>query len=499
MRGCRRPRNLGTIIGVLSAILIGPADFSAAQSTTTLQLEPGYLGVLADETGGQTGGIRLLDVLAGGPAQAAGLRAGDIITSIDGQAANNVDDMARLMSGRPAGDEVTFVVRRGNEVTRADVRLTKRPPPEQRRFGTFGRQAPDAAAQPNYPGSPNPIATPYPATTTPSAVTSQYTGKTTIPHGSPPPSNYAPNTTPNFTELPVPPVPQRSPPGGPIPPIGPPSNNPTSSYAPNGLPPNTPAPDPNAPPPVKPLLGVRAVPVVPELQRSLNLPEPRGALIVEVHPGSPAQLAGLPLEAVIVGVDGRPINSPTELAEYVGSRGFGADVKFSYFRFGQLTERMVRLGVGPSPAPTTSASGPVPTAVAPPSTLPPSTFAPSTLPPTTVPQANAPPSTLPPAVVPSTLTPPLTLPPPTPVPQEEPKPLVIPQEKTPSTSATPSVKPIAPAKTDEPAKTAEPAKTTAPAKIVIPSKSDETEADILRRQIRDLEAKLEALEKAKKP
>jgi hypothetical protein len=374
------------IVVWVGSFAAGP-NVVSAQSAPAEGVEPGYLGVMADETGDAAGGIRLLDVLAGGPAQAAGLRAGDVITSIDGRTAAKVEDMATLLAGRPAGDEVTFVVRRGNEVRRVEVRLGKRPPPEQRRFENFGRVTPATAAAAPVP-SPAPSAAAAPTTAKPNA---------TPPEPLPVPASGAV------------PIASAMPPGG------------------GGS-----------------LLGVRAVPVSPELQRALSLPEARGALVVEVRPGSPAQKAGLPLEAVITAIDGARIDSPQQLADAVNDRGYGAEVRLSYFRFGQPQEKIIRLGGGDAT-----------TVAAPPNITPKPIFQP---PPTSLPVPIAPPTA---ATTPS------------------------PSAATASPVAS-NPSPIATAPTI--------ATTPSPA---VPTIKPESEAEAIKRQIRELEARLAEIENQK--
>lgn len=322
----------GSLVVVLAGFLLArfPTAVPAQPAAT---VEPGYLGVLADDLEDGSAGIRVLDVMAGGPAQAAGLRPGDVITSIDGKTSAGVNDMASLLAGRPAGDAVTFVVRRGNEVVRVEVRLGRRPPPNERRYESFGRVPP--------PGGTGPATAP--PTTTPAA----------------PGAPVRPNPLPAET-LPHP--------GGP-------------SAPPVAAAPNAPPPQPQPPAEGRMLLGVRAVPVSPEIQQALGLPHARGSLVVEVRPGSPAQQAGIPLEAVITEIDGIRADTPQALADVVNAKGFGADVRLSYYRFGQLQQMTIRLGGG-TPAGRRPEPGPVPVA---PSPLP-------AAPPTTVPVAPPPPT-----------------------------------------------------------------------------------------------------------
>lgn len=261
----------------------------------SVEAEPGYLGVIADDQSSQGRGVTLVDVLAGGPAALGGLKIGDLITSIDGVAIAGLDAMAGVMKGRVVGEEVTFVVLRAGEALRVDVTLTKRPPPEERRFANFGRI-----------GAPTPAVVPAP------------------------PEPVVPGTSPSFA------VPRQ--PLDPQPPAMP--NNEVRAA------PSVVVANPNGPAATAArtgLLGIRTARVTPELQLAMNLPEPRGALVIEVRPDSPAKAVGIPVDAVIVAVDAQRINDPNDLAEIVRERGPGAEVRLSYYRYGQLYERRVKL------------------------------------------------------------------------------------------------------------------------------------------------------------
>ena len=100
--------------------------------------EPGYLGVIAEDRQGGGKGLNVIEVIAGAPAEKAGLKAGDFITSIDGQAVHSMQDFERILSAAPAGKTLPFQFTRGGQAQTIDVTLGQRPPPEQRRFGQFG-------------------------------------------------------------------------------------------------------------------------------------------------------------------------------------------------------------------------------------------------------------------------------------------------------------------------------------------------------------------------
>ena len=133
----------GRVIGINSAIRPGagsngnvgigfavPIDLAARSAAAIVQGKPiqtGYLGVSpADATGGRDGAI-LQEVTPDSPASRAGLRAGDLVTSVDGHAIQSSSEMiARIRAHKP-GDEVTLGVTRGGNETAITATLTQRP------------------------------------------------------------------------------------------------------------------------------------------------------------------------------------------------------------------------------------------------------------------------------------------------------------------------------------------------------------------------------------
>jgi membrane-associated protease RseP (regulator of RpoE activity) len=308
-----------------------PLPRNAEAPGNAVRPEPGYLGVVADDMKDGTRGVRVLDVIGGSPAQTAGLRVGDVITSVNGQTVDSIAALGTIMLPFLPNDEVTFIVRRGTAVDRIDIVLGTRPPPDQRRFNNFGR-----IGDPTQPGAPNVAATPIPGA-----------------GASPPPNVLRPNSPQGATPVPapglVPPqadtaaprnAPAKPAPGSPLTAAAPtPQANPSAAVVGPGA---SASPQPS-------LLGIRAVPVSPQMQQDLNLPEAGGAYVIDVVPGSPAQQGGLPLEAVIVGIDDKAITTPQQLADIVRQLGSGTDVTFSFYRYGQLQQKKLRLG-GPNAA-----------------------------------------------------------------------------------------------------------------------------------------------------
>jgi putative serine protease PepD len=133
----------GRVIGINSAIRPGagsngnvgigfavPIDLAAKSATAIVQGRPiqtGYLGVsMADAPGRQDGAI-IQEVTPDSPASRAGLRAGDMVTSIDGQAIQSYSELVAAIRGHKPGDKVTLGVTRGGNETSITATLTQRP------------------------------------------------------------------------------------------------------------------------------------------------------------------------------------------------------------------------------------------------------------------------------------------------------------------------------------------------------------------------------------
>jgi predicted metalloprotease with PDZ domain len=221
----------------------GLVDQPGAEAQAGAQ-EPGYLGVIADDRQDVGRGVRLREVVAGGPAEKSGLKAGDLVTQVNGMAIKSMDDFGQQVSKLSPGAKLTFEVQRDNQAQRIEVTLGRRPPPAERRFERFGQIPADQPAQ-----------APRPA-----------------------------------------------------------------------------------------VLGVRALPVTPELQRLLGLADARGALVAEVLPDTPADRSGLPSDVVILALDGKRVENPADLSRLVMEAGPGKEVTLSYFGQGKLSEQKVTLG-----------------------------------------------------------------------------------------------------------------------------------------------------------
>ncbi|MHB8067065.1 MAG: DegQ family serine endoprotease [Desulfobaccales bacterium] len=86
---------------------------------------------------------------------------------------------------------------------------------------------------------------------------------------------------------------------------------------------------------VRGMIGVQVQVVTPELAKSFGMPEPMGALVAEVNPGTPAEKAGLHREDIIVEFNGHPIHEMNELPRLVAETTPGTAVTLKVLRQGK--------------------------------------------------------------------------------------------------------------------------------------------------------------------
>ena len=86
-----------------------------------------YLAVTDAQTAQQLGvnayGVYIVDVTKGGPADQAGLKAGDRIVSVDGSEIAAKDDLGTLMQKHAAGDTLAITVARDGQMQTVNVTL----------------------------------------------------------------------------------------------------------------------------------------------------------------------------------------------------------------------------------------------------------------------------------------------------------------------------------------------------------------------------------------
>ena len=258
--------------------------------------EPGYLGLIADDQQEHNAGARLKEVIPDGPAAQAGLQQDDLLTSVNGKPIHSLDDMASVLQQLPAGAKVTFEIQRDGKSQTAVVTLGKRPSADQRKFQNFGRQ-PGGHADQSLPDQP---------LEQPSL-------------DQPPLGSTMDSRSPSAARL----------------------------YGPSasGV----------APPP--PLLGIRTNNVTDQDRARLGLSSTAGAHVIARTRGSAAEKANIPLDAIIVSVNGQAVGSPNDLSALLAQAGAGSTIELTYLYNRQPTTARVTLGAMPAGSPISPAGG----------------------------------------------------------------------------------------------------------------------------------------------
>lgn len=108
-------------------------QIKAGRASATVHVGPtAFLGVSTQSaagSGGVSGGVVVAQVVAGGPADRAGIEPGNVITAVAGRTISSSNALASLVLGKKPGDtlRITWVDPYGNETT-AGVRLSSGPP-----------------------------------------------------------------------------------------------------------------------------------------------------------------------------------------------------------------------------------------------------------------------------------------------------------------------------------------------------------------------------------
>jgi putative serine protease PepD len=73
-----------------------------------------------------TGGVKVASVENGSGADSAGLKVGDVITSVDGTAVTSPEQLRAIISQDKPGDTITIEIRRGSETKTVKATLGNR-------------------------------------------------------------------------------------------------------------------------------------------------------------------------------------------------------------------------------------------------------------------------------------------------------------------------------------------------------------------------------------
>ncbi len=132
----------GGSLGIGFAIPISIARNVMEQIIQTGSVTRGWIGVEAQEISvdlaesfglPDTNGALIAGVLRGSPADAGGIKPGDILLAVDGRPVKDPQGMLDLIASQKPGDTVTFKLRRQNNVLDTTVRIGKRAPQRRER------------------------------------------------------------------------------------------------------------------------------------------------------------------------------------------------------------------------------------------------------------------------------------------------------------------------------------------------------------------------------
>jgi putative serine protease PepD len=112
-------------VGFAVPIDLVKAELSKLKSGATVA--HAYLGVATSGTSTSTPGATLAQVTRGGPAAAAGLRAGDVVTRIGRAKIQNANDLVAAIAAHNPGDKVAITVSRGSETIQLTATLGTQP------------------------------------------------------------------------------------------------------------------------------------------------------------------------------------------------------------------------------------------------------------------------------------------------------------------------------------------------------------------------------------
>jgi len=101
---------------------------------------------------------------------------------------------------------------------------------------------------------------------------------------------------------------------------------------------------------VRGYLGLYGQDVTAEIAQLMGLPQPGGALVAQVEPGSPAAQAGLQRGDVILEMNGRKIESYETFRNQIAAMKPGAEIQLLVLRDSKTFERTLTLGERPSEA-----------------------------------------------------------------------------------------------------------------------------------------------------
>jgi len=252
---------------IAPSIVQTPAD--AVASFDSSAAGTGWLGIAVDDTV-VTGRLVVVEVAPDGPAAKAGVRPQDMLLAINGNHLQNGDELAAALAAIVPGQRVKMAVGRDNRIEDVVAQASARPP------AALSRDWQSATASQN---------------TAPTA-------SVAIAPAAPPNLMAPTRLVPEAATIGVLPAPATV------------AANPT----PGG----------------RTALGVRTVPVDPNVQTRFRLSEAQGAFVIGVVQDLPASKAGVPPGSVIVAINHQPVRSPHDLTQLVSRGPVGTPVPLHY-------------------------------------------------------------------------------------------------------------------------------------------------------------------------
>lgn len=112
--------------GVGFAIPINTAASVADRLIIGEEIRTAFLGVAGTDPTSGTVGALITGIVAGSPAEEAGLRVGDLVTGYDGRNIESFTDLAAAVRGGQPGDRVTLIIQRGGDEITREATLSER-------------------------------------------------------------------------------------------------------------------------------------------------------------------------------------------------------------------------------------------------------------------------------------------------------------------------------------------------------------------------------------
>jgi S1-C subfamily serine protease len=95
-------------------------------------------------------------------------------------------------------------------------------------------------------------------------------------------------------------------------------------------------------------MGIYIQEMTPDLAKAFGESAPRGALVGDVTPGSPAERSGLEKGDIIVALNGKPITDSNQLRMSIAMMAPGTTANLDVWRGGSRHEVAVKLGILPT-------------------------------------------------------------------------------------------------------------------------------------------------------